>query len=298
MSLPLIAALGLHFVLFHRAWLRLHPLTAVFLVGIALALASPYLLHLMHSSLGGGAPPRRGASIGFSFCGPVLFTAIGFERYLGKGWFAATGASGIETFFSGAAVFITALAFAFSYYGFFQAVRSLRLPKNEPRFTLSFLAVVAFAFHFLLNLAMGLFNYAHYYNGVWIFFFLFLWIGVSALAEVKWGRVACAAYVGGLAVSLMQIAVFIHRHGGSRELYYGPTLGNLIAVAKQLNESGANTPSLAVGPLESKLFPNVLPTLQKLYASDPVAPTTQPPRLIRYKNLADPTDGRVEVVQP
>jgi hypothetical protein len=294
MVMPLIGVVCLHLIWRHRDWLFRHRTRVQVAVGAAILVSAPYLAHLVHAQLG-AAPPWRGriAAIGFSLSGPVQLSAIGFERYLGKNWFLPAADGGIGSWAITALVVVTGMAFLLCWLGLAVACRGLR--GTGTRATVCFLAFFGFLLHLALNVKMGLFSYAHYYNGVWIVFFLLLWLAVSALWSRPWGRVAFAGYTAALALSLLQIAVTLHQRGGSRELAYGPTLGNLIGIARELNtyQPQAAFVSQARHP---QIFPETIAVLQTLYGppADPSRPVL-PPLTLRYRDAADPHDGRIEI---
>lgn len=295
MSLALTATLGLHFLVYHRDWARRHLGTLAGIVVLTLAVMAPYLGHLAHHWQQAGPPPTgRMAAVGFSFCGAVQFTAIGFERYLGKQWFASPDSPPAVNAISAVVTFLTALAYVFSWYGLWVAVKRLRSrsPLRDARYHLCWLAAVGFAFHFLLNCAMHLFSYPHYYNGVWIIFLMLVWLGVTQLWQSRPGRAAFFAYSASLAISLAHVALQIHTNGGSRELSYGPTLGNWIELARELNEYPP-TDRVIVDAFHPRVFPNILPTLQRLYQPTEKHPEATGPLVLRYANPADPRDGRI-----
>lgn len=298
MSLALTATLGLHFLVFHRDWARVHWKTLVGIVLLALLPMTPYLGHLaQHYEQAGPPPAGRLAAVGFSFCGAVQFTAIGFERYLGKLWFSSPDRPPLVNALSAAVTFLTALAYLFCWYGLWVAARkTIKGTPRDARYHLCWLATVGFVFHFLLNCAMHLYSYPHYYNGVWIFFFVLVWIGVSRLWDKLAGRIAFFLYSLSLAVSLTQVAVLIHNHGGSRELSYGPTLGNWIELAEQLNAYNGKE-NVVVDAFHPRVFPNILPTLRRIYEPREKHLTDPGTLILRYRNPADPRDGRIVLMK-
>jgi len=298
MSLALTAALGLHFLVFHLDWAKRKLGALALIVGVTLVVMAPYLGHLAQHWQQAGPPPiGKVAAIGFSFCGAVQFSAIGFERYLGKMWFATPGAPAVVSALSGIATFLTALAYVFGWYGLYVAVhRILRGGLRDARYHLCWLTVAGFAFHFMLNCAMHLFSYPHYYNGVWILFLLQIWIGVSELWKGSAGRIAFFAYSASLAISLAHVALLIHVNGGSRELSYGPTLGNWITLARELNAAPAGN-TVVSNAFHPRIFPNVLPTLQRIYQPQEKDRATfgdyRGPLVLQYLDPLNPRDGRI-----
>jgi hypothetical protein len=297
MCLPLIAVLALHFLLYHRDWLKRNPWRVALSLTVAALVASPYLVHLAQNHpVESHSWRSRVASLGFSLSGPVQLSAIGFERYLGRNWFLPVSAGGIGDGPLTALVVLSALAYLFCWYGLILAGRGWwRHEGSGLHYDLCFVAFLGFVFHLALNFLMGLFSYGHYYNGVWIFFFVFLWLAVSQLWDRGWARGIFLTYAIAMAFTLVTIATLIHQRGGSRELAYGPTLDNLITVAEELNayQPGAHFVSEARHP---SIFPETITVLQRLYSPEaPPSLVALPPLTLRYRKIEDPHDGRIEI---
>lgn len=81
--------------------------------------------------------------------------------------------------------------------------------------------------------------YPHYYNGVWIAFFVLWWLGMSDLWQRSWARRVFFVQAGILMVFLVAFVGWLHVNDGTRTVPYGPTLANQTDVARELNRLGA-----------------------------------------------------------
>jgi hypothetical protein len=91
LCLPLVFAVGWHFFWKERRWARSHVLFCLLLLLGAVGLLSPYLGHLL-STPQTPSPQPFGPGVlhfVFSFLGFRLFTAAGFEYFLGPLWYTA-----------------------------------------------------------------------------------------------------------------------------------------------------------------------------------------------------------------
>jgi len=229
MCLPLVGAIGLHFLVFQRKWARAHLGFIVGALTVALLPAIPYAIHVA-THLQKAQPPllRLQYSFFYSLSGPVLFTGLGFERFLGADW-----VSQVSPLLWGA-IAVSALAFVFAAHGLYLSVRRLRHFRDGDtiRYDASFIAIVTLVSFTLLNLKMGLYDFPHYYHGVWIVFFYLVWLSVSYVKRIA-PKILVGLYAAGLSITLAATIALPHRTGGNRERYYGATLDNLSTMAAQ-----------------------------------------------------------------
>lgn len=281
MTLPLILAIGLHFVIARWRELlasRRLALATGAIVAICLALSLPYLGELSTGAARGFDLVPRPVSLAFALDGIRIFTLLGFDYFIGP-WLP--GGLGV------AARAVSALSYAVGLFGLMlcvRAVRSVRAGEGDgegasqgggeserpgagegdlvERQIAAVLLMALVLFVLLVN-GMGLGVHPHYYSGVWIVFFCFWWMGMSRLARMAWARRAFLVQAFVMGAFVVGVASWIHENGGTRTIHYGPTLEGQMAVARELERRGAGDapPSIPLGP---RLFPHAVSVLRTL----------------------------------
>ena len=256
MTLPLVAAVASHFAFTRWRRLLASPRFALGVAGTALvclAVAGPYLLTASGSSPAGFRFLPAGGPVGFSLGGWRLFSLWGLDYFFGpwSGWGAAFPLLALSL-----------LSYPVGAYGVYLCLRAADDP-DAPLREMAGVLLLSLAFFVVLANGMRLREHPHYYNGMWIAFFAFWWIGMSALARHVWARRLYAAQAGVMATALLTGVLWIHVHRGTRSLRYGPTLANQIEIARALERLGPVelVPSTALGP---RMFPHAIETLRLL----------------------------------
>lgn len=290
MTAPLVAAVLVHFVVSHRGRLvgsRRFLLWASAIGTGSLVLALPYLLRLPAASAATNLlwTPSP-SSLAFAFDGFRIFTLVGFDYFIGD-WEAGGVGPALRI--------VSGFSYVVGAYGLYLLNRELRrdgvwtagrasstgtdasgpaveehsaeLGAGPPSGSVSLAGVVALTLVFWVILANGtrLVGHPHYYNGVWIVFFLLWWMGMSALARRVWACRVWYVQVAAMALFLPAMATWLGRNHGTKSLHYGPTLENQMAVARQLDRLGIEglPPSRAHHP---RLFPQAIRVLRRLHA--------------------------------
>jgi len=299
MSLPLCAAIGLHFVLFEREWIRRHVRQAVVLGAACAGVAAPYLAHLASGS-GGNALLSSGKwrSFFFAIAGGRFFTATGLDYFLGEARLFGEG-----TLLHAAELMLislTCLAFPLIAWGAWRSFRVVTsrdtTRASREAFAPAFVALTTLVLHVALAWSHRLTEHPHYYNACWIAFLFCLWWGVSECSRRGWGRILCGTYAVALTVMLVAVPLHLHRTQGNRELHYGPTLANQLEIARQLNALSATLSSdvpltpIARHPGE---FPHALAVLRRLEATRQPTPRSLPDTLFVDVDAAE--TGTLEI---
>lgn len=289
MTLPLVMAVAIHFLLLHGRRLLTSRAFAlrVSAIGAACALVMlPYLSQLSPASAGSLLWSPSPRALLFALDGFRTFTLVGFDYVIGP-WQA--GGTGLPL------RLLSAFTYVVGAWGVVLLNRQLRAggvwraaggsPEGggpeAPRDAASAVAgVVALTLVLFVIVANGkrLVEHPHYYSGVWIAFFLLWWMGMSDLLRRAWARRIFYVQSGAMAVFLVALVVWIHQNRGTRSLHYGPTLGNQMAVARELDRQGVEDapPSTAPHP---RVFPQAIRTLRRLNAREGgvVAPAATTP---------------------
>lgn len=142
----------------------------------------------------------------------------------------------------------------------------------------------------------------HYLVGTWMCYGYFLWRSFGWLCERRpaLGGLIIGLQLAALVALLVAIRVFVHVNGGNRSPLYGATLGNQIAVMRDLLQyRPAPGTSLGLRVQNYQDYSAALIPLQKLETlNQPIPdPDTRPQRLLRIV-YADPLafhDGHIKL---
>ncbi|MBI5630440.1 MAG: hypothetical protein HY921_06100 [Elusimicrobia bacterium] len=282
MSLVVIIPLGAHAWLSRRKYFFQAPFLCATLLAAGAVFAAPYVKALTATSM--FWPGLSGFSFWrgwvFPFFAGRLFSGGGFDYFLGPGYLPA-GLAFVRA--------VSRLALLFFWAGIVSAVRQVLRPSAGAlgaERDMALLSLITLCFGLVFHGMLRLYGQPHYYGAAWLLYFYFLWKGLS-VAPPLFGRI----YAGSLAIFLPSLVLLIHLRGGSRTIFYGPTLGNQIELARRI---GAYSPE---SPIRSRVqhyvvFPHALKVLFDFYG---LRGTPQGPRrrlAILYKE-ADQRDGRV-----
>ncbi|MDP9000183.1 MAG: hypothetical protein M3O46_08745 [Myxococcota bacterium] len=294
MCAPLVLSIAAHAAHFHRPWLRRNWRAALVATAASLLIASPYIIRLAMDA--GVTPPRLDASPSesvvdipnewsgydwrgwaFPWLGGRVFSAYGLGYFFGDHWWISRAGRGGWVRVAGV---VSCVAIGLVWIGLARVVATLwrsRRP-HDADFHLGWICIVAFCIQCLLDGIGHLAQHPHYYNGIWICYFYFIWM---ALSEWPGGRVglwcqtlATGGYAASLAVVIGFLAFSVHESGGNRGAHYGATLQNQIEVAKRLGDYAPDSP-LRVNVRNYQLYPHALVELREFYGlwGTPTAPT-------------------------
>ncbi|MBT8489018.1 MAG: glycosyltransferase family 39 protein, partial [Gemmatimonadetes bacterium] len=248
MTTPLVGAVLVHLVWSQRRRLAHDRRFAFAAGGLGAAAAAALAPYLRTVSAGPAtdllwSPSPR--ALLFALDGFRIFTLRGFDYVIGD-WTAAG--------FAPALVVISSVSYGVGAWGAVLLNRVLRQgdvweakgaadgkdAKETGDAEAAVAGVVALTLVFFVIVANGkrLVEHPHYYSGVWIAFFALWWWGMSDLVSRLWARRVLVCQAATMAAFLVGLAVWLHVNGGTRSLHYGPTLGNQMAVAAELDRLG------------------------------------------------------------
>ncbi len=315
MVAPLIVAVAVHALRFHRSWLRAHFRTLLLLGVVVLVLAKPWLVSLFYQLLAGPPPPSPPSllpaepaqpfytSLIFGLLGGRVLSAQGFVYFLGEPWFASERWGQLLVLF-------TFLSHILLWAGVLLAARNLHTRRkqhtqspegNRPMdidYHLDWLFLVALLTQWLMLTVLRRNTHPHYYNGAWICYAYFLWKALSTFKSFTWmGRLQSLLGIllaGALAVLTAQLALHLHHDRGNRGLHIGTVLQNQLTVVNELAHYHPDSP-LRIEVRNFQLFPHALPILRKLTGTlgDPAGNRT--PLCVRYRDPEGP-DATIIVV--
>ncbi len=281
MTIPLVGAVLLHFVVSHRRRFMEDRSFAFASGGLAAASALallPYLRTVTSGPAGDLLWSPSPRALLFALDGFRIFTLRGFDYVIGD-W----SAWGLAP----ALVALSCLSYGAGGWGMVLLNRRLRERdvwgptgrSGEDEYGESggapvpgdasgaLAAVVALTLVFFVIVANGkrLVEHPHYYNGVWIAFFALWWWGMDDLAQRLWARRLFVVQSAAMAIVLVGLVAWLHLNVGTRSLHHGPTLANQMAVAAELERLGVEDapPSPAHHP---RLFPQAIRVLRRLDA--------------------------------
>ncbi len=288
MALPVVAAVALHFLGARLGWIKKHPVfTGVLLAGCAAALW-PYIAHLLAAPHEPAGPwSFRPASFFFGLYGARSFTAAALEYFFGWGWFLL-GPWPLQALCA-AAVGATLYAFVPTFYGVWVCARRVWGGPPDLARSAALVSLLAWGLHVGLMTGNGLVSHPHYYNAIWFVFFVFFCFGQAALPRRSGWKRAGQIYLGGMAVSYFAGVGMIHYYSGNREMRYGTTLGNQLALVAEMNCYPFGT------PLADERTHSMLVSLQTLRSFVPCqGQSRRTERLhLRYAAPEAIRDGRV-----
>lgn len=278
----IVFAFAVHFLLFEFTYIRKNFGKVLCLAAFSTAIVLPYLLHLVHQH------PTQKFQTGdlghllMPFTGPRFFTSLGLEYFLGETWtkpFASNVMNGVWFLLTG----VSALAYPLFIYGFYIML------KDEKRRSIFRVVILVFLFQMFLSFTYRLIPIPNFHSAQWVVYLLGIAVGLEALARKHW---VVYPYTVSLGVAVPAFLILVHLNDGSRFIHYGPTLGNQLSVARDLEK--VETKTLAREAFHAREFPFALETLRKLELS--TAPKVEAKTvLIRYAEPENSKNGRIKV---
>jgi hypothetical protein len=296
MALPLIAPIGLHFVIFapRALWRFKWSLIAVSVT--ALVAGVSYCSYLVHDLYSAYSSPTAAGWV-FPFLGARVLSGYGLGYFFGPDWHL--GDVGASAVLGRVATLVSTLAFPMVWVGIVLAAYSTfrAVRRKEPMNTqqkIALLALATLGAQIVLNGMTGTARRPHYYNGTWIIFVLFAWLCMDAAGNLGVARWIMVPYGAAQVVVLALLVAQVHRNGGSRD-GYGPTVANQMQIASELKQYSPETP-IRMDVLNYQQYPHALQSVRSL---DP--PDTR--RALRNTQLAvvyaspNPSDGRIKLIE-
>ncbi|NNM32892.1 MAG: hypothetical protein HKO53_07480 [Gemmatimonadetes bacterium] len=281
MTLPLVGAVLLHFVVSHRRRFVEDRSFALASGGLAAASALallPYLRTVTSGTAGDLLWSPSPRALLFALDGFRIFTLRGFDYVIGdwSAWGLAPVLVALSCFSYGVGAWGGVLlnrrlrdgdVWEVPGYPGGDGGRANDRASSSGDASGALAGVVALTLVFFVIVANGkrLVEHPHYYSGVWIAFFALWWWGMSDLVHRLWARRVFVVQFGAMTTFLIGLMVWLHLNVGTRSLHYGPTLANQMAVASELDRLGVEDapPSPAHHP---RLFPQAIRVLRRLDA--------------------------------
>jgi hypothetical protein len=287
MSIPLIAAIALHFAIFESRSLRQFKWSLLVIVAIPLAISWQYwsnLLHNHHQTIPGGTSPWRGYL--FPLLGAHHLTACGLQNVLGENWLTSRSPIII------AAQWISLIAFPAIWIAMVLSIPRLwrvlsRRPATNPIDQIIAVAFAAILFQSILDGWQHLYDGPHYFNATWIIFAAFLFL--AARRARPW---MIATYAASLLIVTTTIAFTLHQNAGMRSENYGSAISSQIDAVHQIQQYSGDSP-IKIDIPQWTQHPIALRTLGELAP----APTTDRPRRqiwVHYRSNS-PADAHIVV---
>lgn len=262
MSLPFIAAITFHLMVFCHRDLINHWKLLLIVVLCAAFFMKDYMLYLITVPKSSSVSHFTGSLKSFSFpiYGGQFFSLHGFQYFVGKKWF-----SPIPDFLLSTTGWIIFLPL----FGIFKSIQIFyKKFKFKSQYALddhlALVCLIWFVAFISLSYLNGLSSNPHYYNSSWFLYFVFLNLGLNALWNRAWMKKLFFAHSVTMFIALFSILILLHFRQGTRSLHYGPTLKNQVEVATQINtyDSADQWTSKANHPLWFPHTINLLRTLE------------------------------------
>lgn len=252
MSLPLLAAIALHAVIFRRrdvlrTWRLLLP-TLI----LALLFALPYLSTLLHVHLNSAPQHTLADAILHPILAGRYLSAVGVCQMLNPEWMQPIA----ERYWP--FIWISAFGIPLVWLGLLTAIRHIwhATPQPPIQHSREFCALLlgVFALHLLLFTCMRLGAFTHYYNGIWIAYALLACLGCDTLQRLATPlRWALLAYPLSLAAITLATALRFATAEGTAAAGHGLAMREQMALVRSLAAlPSATIVSLSPAPLSDR----------------------------------------------
>lgn len=295
MCVPLLAAIATHFIWQHRSWAAQRAKRWVPIAILGALACLPYILYLS-GHLGGikrATPDWETAAWFFPLMGGRIFSAIGFDYFLGANWQSHGRFPQLLWILTG----VSALGLFGVWVGFAEAwrffIRIRGLPGEKPiEFHLWGVVLLTLGFQVVVDGVSRISYHPHYQCATAFCAFTLLWLAYSEAHHRRWRLVCAGLHAVALLIITLSIIWRIHQTQGNTGVYYGPTLRTQLDVLKGLDHQ--NPRSTVTNEMSNyEYFPQAFHTLQTFY---PLRPSTNAPVrrfAIRY---SDPAAGAGRLV--
>lgn len=302
--LPVALGLAAHFIFYQREWLKKNVLFSLFSLCVGGLTLLPYLIHLLgdrKSFSSGGVSPNIGHLL-MPFLGPRFYTALGIEHFTGNNWYQMFPnqpvLNGIWIFIIG----LSALAYLFAWYGMFLSAREVfthlrnktTYAERTEKFDACFVAFIIFLIELGLSFYMRLIPVANFYSPFWMVFLFFLWFGLSAAWSKRFTKGVFVLISGSLVVALLGIVLRLHIYRGNRWNHYGPTLLNLLTLAREIEQVSPNA-KVESDTFHLSQFPLMMESLRIIVRPTVLKPSTEEQVVvnIKYADPGEPLSGEL-----
>jgi hypothetical protein len=232
MTLPLVAAVAAHAIWHHRDLFRRHRISLIVVVICATAANGSYCLRVARQFVDSPGMPKtvgdplqkplsRPAAFAFPLLAGRLLSAYHFFDWRGS------EAGPESTAVAGAARLVSALAFPLTWLGMAVCVTRFRAGWQrhaEPADALAAICILALALQSLMDGALRIAPWPHYFCGTWIACVICLWLGLRWLAKFRLASPIGIVYSAATILATAAFALGVHRAGGGKA-WHGPTLG-------------------------------------------------------------------------
>lgn len=220
-GVPLAIGIGFHFMFFHSHFFLKHPIKHCLALSPGVVVSVPYLNYLLtHQGQSKSLALYKPASIFFSFCGPILLSAIDVGRYYGADWFKWSQSFEILNYSVLALSLFSAIIYFFCWHGIYEAIKlCVSHKQKDPYYSALTLALVTLGADAVFNFVLGLVSYPQYYDGIWIIYFLFSWYSISQLWTKSLTSKLVICYMLALTVCSAFLALKVHFRGPDASRY-------------------------------------------------------------------------------
>lgn len=304
MCIPLAPALLAHALLRHRVLIRLRM--SHFLLGLMFsgAMAAPYIVRFVSTRT---YPVPRNAGIEswfFFLLGPRLFSGYGLDQvFLSpnehlqaqvSGWSGAVylRSAGTWSIIFQIVSLMTVLVYPIFWVTLLALLQRLRRGSLTLAQDMGLLAIFIVTGQCLLNGLTRTYGQPAYFSGSFPAYAILLWLGFDYLACQRWGRPVIAFHTLSLVLTSMLVLYRVHTTAGTRGAGFGTTLGNQVAIVRELQKYSSDSPVDVQVPINPLSFA----AIEAISASQRSKDGPNVPLIIRY-SPGDPLSGRVELVR-
>ena len=263
MAVPFVVSLLILLLWERKNWFLSNKVPTFIVVGSALAYCYPYASFLTEyiskSSGGGMGEPNfkflEGVLLGFSILGHIAYN-----------------------YFSGSTGLVVAqlIGYVCALYGIvlgglflrelYRMVIMGRSAGPEEKLVLKFLRIfwlILIPFAYFTKLG----GHPHYFNGIWVSFFLLCSLGVAHISSVRFQLFFQRASIFLGFLGLINFLTYYHVNNGSRGIHYGPTLSNQSQISRQLANAELKVKDLEISETHLLKMKQSLTFLESFYSN-------------------------------
>jgi hypothetical protein len=295
MCLPLLASIAAHFLWQHRSWAMKHRDHCLMIVILGSLACSPYILYLVrHLAATKAAVANLGTAAWlFPLTAGRIFSAVGFDYFLGENWQSSGGFPQLLWMLTG----LSALGLIGFWIGLAEAWRFLVKMRGmtgdrPPEFQLWGVVLLTLGLQIVVSGILNTGDLPHYHNGTSFCAFTLLWLAYSRVRNGRWRWTLAGMHAMALLVVTLSIIWRIHDTQGNTNIHYGPTLRTQLEALKATDLQNPQS-TLRNETSHYDLFPHAFLVLRIFY---PLHSSTNAPvrhLVIRY---ADPQAGSGRLV--
>jgi hypothetical protein len=281
MCAPLVLAVAVHFLSTRPRELRRFWQPIALAIVLCLFMGVRYWPQVLELTGMPNAVSREPNRFWFALLGPRVLSGAWIEYFFPPDWLAANGAWHVAFQLIRA---VTLLAFPLTIIGIVAAVRR----KHD----IALVCTLAIAGQLVMNIVTRTYGHPHYYNGTFAAYALLMWIGLDSLIN-RWPRTIAIGWsqAGACTTLCVLLLVQIVRTGGTREPHFGATLGNQVAVVRELSRYS----QLSSVRFEVMIWPRSLEVLEDLDAPQRTGSEAARRFVVRYAPSRNLTAGRIEL---